>query len=87
MLTQLKDYLIRKVARVYVIRLLDGKKTIIMRLLQGLTMTVAALVELFPGSAIAAEINTQWLLLVALLNHVGLEFAIQDANAKERLGE
>lgn len=108
MLTKLKDKLIRSVAKNFLLKWADGKKTEIMRVVQALNMVLLGLVwcceygpefvaslpmgigELIPGLKFCPAVdmlNDKWVELSVLLAHFGLEFGIQDAKAKKRLGE
>lgn len=104
----LKDKVIRWVAKSFLLKWADGKKTEIMRIVQGVNMLMLALLwicqygadfiaalpggvgELLPAVAFCPTVdflNAKWVELGAVLAHAGLEFGIQDANAKERLKE
>ena len=88
-----KDYIIRKIATSFLLKWTDGKKTEIMRAVQAFNMLLLACAQfcsLIPDikginmCALVGQVQGQWLALGVLLGHLGLEFGIQDANAKDR---
>jgi hypothetical protein len=92
--TDLKNGLIRKIATSFLLRAIDGHKTTIMRIVQGISMTLTGLiltaggVDDASGTAIVPVldgVNSQWILALNFLGSLGLEFALQDKAAKARL--
>ena len=84
-LTDIKDWSIRKVATFFILKYIDGYKTNIMRILQGVTLIIFALAQLFPEVSVIVDISTQWFAILALINQFGLEFSIADADIKRKL--
>lgn len=90
MFTAIKDWLIRKVAQTYAIRILDGRKKEIMRIVQGLLMVLGGVSALLPDSELGQLVATNldqastWILVI--LGHLGLEFAIEDEEIKRKQG-
>jgi hypothetical protein len=85
MVRQLKNSIIRRVARSYLLKHIDGYKKEIGRILLGCQMIVLALAQIFPDGAIAQELAgyvNEVFLIVAWL---GLEFGIQDEEAKDEI--
>lgn len=92
----LKDKLIRRLARSFALKYLDGYKTDIMRAValvnDFLIISYLACPYLPEISGVLAcakvdELNAKWLALGVLLSRLGLEFGIQDAKAKQRLAK
>jgi hypothetical protein len=82
-----KDMLIRRFARSWLLKKVDGKKKEIGRVCLGVQMVIIALGNLFPESALIAEVyswTNEGLLILAWL---GLEFGIEDEEIKRRLGD
>jgi hypothetical protein len=94
-ISDIRDKLVRKVATSFLLRFCDGHKTEIARIVQAVNMLIAALYLALPvldakfGSALSQNldfINDKWLLALNALTHLGLEFGLADAKAKEKLG-
>ena len=92
-ITEIKDFLVRKVAKSFLLRFLDGHKTNIMRVVQGISMVLTGAilagtgVDAETGSAIVPaldQVNHNWVLLLNFLTQFGLEFALSDKDAKTR---
>jgi hypothetical protein len=95
-LFELKDSFIRRIATSFIFRFLDNKKTEVARVVQAVNMILTGcylLCGFFPASvgfdacAVVDVVNLKWVLLGSFVGHLGLEFGIQDANAKERLAK
>ena len=92
--TDLKNGFIRKIATSFLLRAIDGHKTVIMRIVQGISMSItgailaAGGIDEVSGTQIAPlvdSINSHWVLALNFLASFGLEFALQDKAAKARL--
>lgn len=87
------DSLVRKLAKSFLLKWVDGYKTKIMRVVQTVnSILVSAYLACptipdFMGKTACGyvdELNTKWLALALLLGQLGLEFGIADAKAKQR---
>lgn len=92
---KLKDYIIRKIAMSFLFRWADGHKTEIFRVVQTVNSILITLYLVCPhvpavsgmdGCAVVDILNAKWLALSVALGQLGLEFGIQDAKAKSRMG-
>lgn len=81
-----KEWTVRKVATFMFLKYLDGYKTDIMRILQGLTLIIFALSNLFPEVAAIVYVEQNWQIILVLLNQFGLEVSIQHAEIKRKYG-
>ena len=96
-LTDLKDKLIRKISTSFLLGWLDGYKTIVARVWQGLNAIVtgvlilAAVYDELSGGQLGKTLlayHTHWLLLGSwLASNLKLELGLGDQKAKNRLGE
>lgn len=92
-LTDLKDSIVRRIARSLALRFLDGKKTQIGRALNGVAMVIAGLFMSFGaideelGTGLAEwlqGVNVYWVMFLQFLAQLGLEFGLSDKDAKDR---
>lgn len=92
----IKDWVIRKIATSFLLKWADGHKTEIMRVVQAVNLLLLAAAQFCPMipdisgqniCSLVGLIQAKWITLGVLLGHLGLEFGIQDANAKARLSE
>lgn len=87
MLTRLKNSLIRRLAKSWLLKRIDGKKKEIGRILLGAQMVILAVVQVWPDSQAGqylASFLHEALIVAAWL---GLEFGIQDEEAKRVQGD
>jgi len=92
-LIDLKDNIVRRIARSLLLRFLDGKKTIISRILNGIAMVFAGLfmavgaIDEETGTGLAnwlQGVNVYWVMFLQFLAQLGLEFGLSDRDAKDR---
>lgn len=86
MITQIKNSIIRRIARAYILRLIDGKKKEIGRIFLGVQMIIFAVVKLWPDTEAAQVLSAflnETLILIAWL---GLELGIEDEEIKRKEG-
>lgn len=92
-LTAIKDFIVRRIAKSFLLKFIDGYKTPIMRVVQGISMVITGLilaatgVDEGTGSAIVPfldGLNEKWVLVLNFLASLGLEFALSDRDAKAR---
>ena len=92
-LTAIKDFLVRKVARSFILKFVDGHKTNLMRVVQGISMLITGLTLAVTGVDGSAgtelvpyvdKLNANWILALNFLAQFGLEFALSDKDAKAR---
>lgn len=99
MFTNIKDAIIRKIATSFLLKYVDGYKTEIMRIVHAVNIALLALVTVcqtiptlptisgVAACGVVVMLNAKWIMLGTVLSHFGLEFGIQDANAKKRQGK
>lgn len=92
-LLDLRDGIVRRIARSVILRLVDGHKTTIFRIVQGISMVITGAILAAGGVDEAAgtelgtvldSVNANWVLLLNFLAQFGLEFALADKAAKEK---
>lgn len=93
MLSGLLEKAVRRVARSWLLKYVDGYKTQIMRVVQAIQAILVAAYLACPhipamnGMAaceIVDVVNAQWLAFTVLLGQLGLEFSIVDAKIKAK---
>lgn len=87
MITRFKDSIIRRLARTWLLKKIDGHKKEIGRILLGVQMIVFSIVALFPDSAIALELEVFVNEIFIIVAWLGLEFGIQDEEIKIKEGK
>lgn len=92
---KLVDNIVRRIARSFLLKYVDGYKTQIFRVVQAVNLVLVGAYLLCPHipeiNGLAAcsyvdQLNAQWLALSVLLGQVGLEFGIVDAKIKAKQG-
>ena len=90
------ETLVRRGARSFLLKKLDGKKTYIFRAVQFINALLVALFMICPhlpqihgapACNMVELINGQWLALSVLLGQLGLEFGIVDAKIKAKYNQ
>lgn len=88
------DRLVRRAAKSFLLKFLDGKKTYIFRAVQAVNSILVFLYLACPsipdingvtGCGMVDIINGHWLAISTLLGQVGLEFGIMDAKVKAKM--
>lgn len=87
------DGIVRRIARSFLLKRIDGYKTYIFRGVQAINSILVGLylicphlpmIHGAPACEIADMLNGQWLALSVLLGQLGLEFGIVDAKIKAK---
>lgn len=86
MFTQIKNSIIRRIARAYILRLIDGKKKEIGRILLGVQMIIFAVVKLWPDTEAAQMLSAFLSETFMVIAWLGLELGIEDEEIKRKEG-
>lgn len=90
------DKLVRRIAKSYLLKYIDGYKTTIFSVVQAVNSILVALYMACPAlpafkgmeaCAVVDVLNGQWLALSVILGQLGLQFGIIDAKAKVKQGK
>lgn len=93
---KLVDNIVRRIARSFLLKYVDGYKTQIFRVVQAVNSVLVGAYLLCPhipeingvlACSYVDQLNAQWLALSVFLGQLGLEFGIVDARIKARLKE
>lgn len=85
-LSDIKDWTVRKVATSLFLRYFDGYKEDIVKVVNALSVIIFTVTAWFPDAALALAIGDKWYALILLLNTLGLAFSTADRKIKEEQG-